>query len=235
MEYDKTPGIRIGIIPDGNRRAAKRLMKRPWMGHKWGIEKLRELFKWSRELDIKEITVYAFSLKNFNRPKEEFDFLMNLFRKEFDHLKNDPEIYENKIKINFIGRINLFAQDIQEKMKELEERTKNHDKYIINFAMAYDGRAEVVDTIKKIATQVKEGKIKIEDIDEDLIKKNLYMDNDVDLIIRTSGEKRTSSFLPLQADYAELVFIENYWPDLTKEQFVEAINNFKSRERRFGK
>lgn len=227
--------LKIAVIPDGNRRAAKRLMKMPWMGHEWGVKKFKELTKWCRELNIKELTIYAFSLKNFSRPKKEFDFLMELFRRESDALKDDREIYENKIKINFIGRTYLFDKDIQERMKDLMERTKDHDKYIINFAMAYDGRAEVVDTIKKIAQQVKEGKIKIEDIDEDLVKKNLYIDSDVDLVIRTSGEKRTSSFLPLQADYAELVFIDDFWPDLTKEQFVEAINDFKKRERRFGK
>lgn len=229
------PELRIGVIPDGNRRAAKRLMKMPWMGHAWGAEKTRELLRWCKELDIKEITFYAFSLKNFNRPKEEFDFLMQLFKKELTRIKDDKEIHEDNLKIRFIGRLNMFDKELQEKMQQVMEATKNYNKHIINFAMAYDGRAEVIDAVKKIAKQVKEGKLNIEDINEDVIKKNLYISSNVDLIIRTSGEKRTSSFLPLQADYAELVFIDDYWPDLKKEQFIAAIEDFKSRERRFGK
>jgi len=234
-EYTKQEELRIAVIPDGNRRASKRLMKNPFMGHAWGVDKTKELIGWCRELNIKEITLYAFSLKNFNRPKKEFDFLMKLFVKAFKENKDDPEIHENRVKIDFIGRIHMFPKEVQEAMHNLMEATKNYYKFRINIAMAYDGRAEAVDAIKKIAKQVKEGKIKIEDIDEDLVKKNLYMSSDVDLIIRTSGEKRTSSFLPLQADYAELVFIEDYWPDLKKEQFVDAINDFKKRDRRFGK
>ncbi len=232
---EKEPEIRIGVIPDGNRRAAKRLMKQPWMGHTWGVEKTRELLRWCKELDIKEITFYAFSLKNFNRPKKEFDFLMQLFKKELTRIKDDKEIHQDNIKIRFIGRLNMFDKELQEKMQQVMEATKNYNKHIINFAMAYDGRAEVIDAVKKIVKQVKEGKLDIEDINEDVIKKNLYISNDVDLIIRTSGEKRTSSFLPMQADYAELVFIDDYWPNLKKEQFIAAIEDFKSRERRFGK
>lgn len=232
---EKQDGMSIAVIPDGNRRAAKRLMKQSWMGHTWGVEKTRELLRWCKEFDIKEITFYAFSLKNFNRPKEEFDFLMQLFKKELTRIKDDKEIHQNNIKIRFIGRLNMFDKELQEKMQQVMEATKSYNKHIINFAMAYDGRAEVIDAVKKIAKQVKEGKLDIEDINEEVIKKNLYISNDVDLIIRTSGEKRTSSFLPLQADYAELVFIDDYWPDLKKEQFIAAIKDFKNRERRFGK
>jgi len=229
------PNITLAIIPDGNRRAAKRLMQQPWKGHEWGLEKTKEVLRWCRELNIREVTFYAFSLKNFNRPKKEFDFLMQLFKNGLDQLKIDDDVKNNKIKVNFIGRLHLFDKELQEKMQEISELTKHHTKHIINFAIGYDCRAEIVDAVKKIAKDVKEGKIDLKDIDEALIQKNLYLSRDVDLVIRTSGEKRTSSFLPLQADYAELAFIQSYWPEVTKEEFVSIIEDFKKRDRRFGK
>ena len=132
----------VGIILDGNRRFSRRLMMKPWKGHEWGAKKVEKLFDWCEELGIKELTLYTFSVENFTkRPKEEFDYLMNIFRKEFDKLKEDKRLDENKIRINFIGRIWMFPKDIQEKMGFLMEKTKNYNDYIVNFAMAYGGRA----------------------------------------------------------------------------------------------
>lgn len=225
----------IGVVLDGNRRFAKRLMLKPWKGYEWGTKKLEKLLEWCREYGIKETTFYAFSLKNFNRPKEEFDYLMDLFNKEFDNLKDDPRIYKNKIKINVIGRINLFPKEVQEKMREIMEKTKKHNKYIINFAMAYDGRAEIIDATKKIAKQIKEGKLDIDQINEEIIDKSVYMSSKPDLIIRTSGEHRTSGFLLWQGDYAEWFFCDKFWPEFEKEDFIQALKSYSKRERRFGK
>ncbi len=228
--------LHVAVIPDGNRRAAKRLMLQPWKGHEWGTKKFEDIVDWCREVGVRKLTVYAFSLKNFeSRPKEEINFLFDLFRKEYAQLQNDPRIHEHQIKIQFIGRLELFPKDMQEIMKELMEKTRHYDQYHVTIAMAYDGRAELVDTMKKIAKQVKDGTLQVEDINEEVIADNLYLKDDVDLVIRTSGEKRTSSFLPWQADYAELSFIQDYWPDLTKEEFLACIQEFKQRERRFGK
>jgi tritrans,polycis-undecaprenyl-diphosphate synthase [geranylgeranyl-diphosphate specific] len=225
----------IGIILDGNRRFSKKLMKEPWKGHEYGAKKVEKLFDWCRELNIREITLYAFSIENFNRPKKEFDFLMNIFRKEFKKLLNDPRIYNNKIKIKFIGRIQMLPEDLQEVFKEIEKKTKDHDQYKVNFAIAYGGRAELIDTTKKIAQKVKEGKLDINEINEDLFMQNLYLSSEPDLIIRTSGEQRTSGFLIWQGSYSELYFCKKFWPEFEKEDLIQAIEDFKSRQRRFGK
>jgi tritrans,polycis-undecaprenyl-diphosphate synthase [geranylgeranyl-diphosphate specific] len=225
----------IGIILDGNRRFAKRLMAKPWKGHEWGAKKVEKLLEWCKDFNIKELTLYAFSLQNFNRPKKEFDYLMDIFRKEFNNLKQDKRLHENKIKIRFIGRINLFPKDIQKIMKEIMELTKNYNNYTINFAMAYGGREEVIDAVKKIAEQVKENKININKINEEVFDKNLYLDSEPDLIIRTGGEKRTSNFLIWQSSYSEWFFLEKMWPEFEKEDLGQVIKEFNKRERRFGR
>ncbi len=224
----------IGIILDGNRRFAKRLMIKPWKGHEWGVKKLEKLLNWCRELDIKELTLYAFSIDNFNRPKEEFDYLMDVFRDSFDRLKNDPRIDKYKIRINIIGRINLFPKDLQKKMYYIMNKTKNYKNYIINFAMAYGGRAEIIDAVKKIAEQIKKGKLNIKNINEKLFAKNLYLNSEPDLIIRTGGEKRTSDFLNFQSGYSEWIFLDKLWPEFDKKDFISCIYQYKLRARRFG-
>ena len=225
----------IGIILDGNRRFAKRLMLKPWKGHEWGAKKIEKLFEWCKDLNIREMTLYAFSIQNFNRPKEEFDYLMELFRKEFDNYKDNTKIHKNKIRINVIGRIWMFPKDIQEKMHEIMDKTKKYNQHIVNFAMAYGGREEVIDAVKKIGEQVKQGKLNIEEINEETFSKNLYSSDEPDLIIRTGGEKRTSNFLIWQSHYSEWFFLEKFWPDFEKEDLINVIEDYKNRERRFGK
>ena len=233
MEKNKVPK-HIGIILDGNRRLARRLMLKPYKGHEWGAKKVEKLFDWCKELGVREITLYSFSVENFNRPKEEFDYLMKLFKKEFDRLKNDKRLDEDKVRINFIGRIWMFPKELQETMHELMEKTKNYDNYIVNFAMAYGGRAEVIDAVKKIAEQVKKDKIDVNSINEESFSRNLYITDEPDLIIRTGGEKRTSNFLIWQSHYSEWFFLEKMWPEFEKEDLVKVINEFSKRDRRFG-
>src|SRR3989344_915456 len=162
----------IGLILDGNRTFSRRLMLKPWRGHEFGAKKVEKLFEWIKELGIKELTLYAFSIYNFNRPKEEFDYLMKLFRESFEKAIKDKRIHEDKIRINFIGRIHMFPKDVQEKMQELMEVTKKYDSYIVNFAMAYGGKTEVIDATKKIAEQIKKGKLNINEINEETFSKN---------------------------------------------------------------
>ena len=224
----------VGIIIDGNRRFARRLMLKPWKGHEWGAKKVEKLLNWSREYKIKELTLYAFSQENFDRPKKEFNYLMNLFKEEFTRLKEDPR-WKDEIRVNFIGRIWMFPQDIQKIMKDLMEMTKNNDKYIINFAMAYSGRAEIIDATKKIANLVKKGLIDIDNINDEIFSQNLYLESEPDLIIRTS-ESRLSGFLLWQGAYAELEFLPNkLWPEFSKKDFVKCLQEYSRRERRFGK
>ena len=232
MDFENVPR-HVGIILDGNRRFSKKLMLKPWKGHEYGAKKTESLLEWCKELNIKEITLYCFSIENFNRPKEEFNYLMNLFKEEFIKLKDDSRL--NEIKVNFIGRINMFPSDVQDSMNILMEKTKNNKPYTLNFAMAYGGRAEVIDATRKIAEQVKNGKLDVDKINEEVFEKNLYIASEPDLIIRTSGEKRTSGFLIYQGAYAELIFIDKMWPEFEKEDFINAIKEYSNRERRFGK
>ena len=225
----------LGIVLDGNRRFSKRLMLKPFKGHEWGAKKVEALIEWCGEYKIKELTLYAFSIENFDRPKGEFDYLMKLFVKEFKKVSKDKRLYDNKIRVNFIGRINMFPEEVQKAMKDLVEKTKDHNKFILNFAMAYGGRAEIIDATKKIAEQIKKGELDIDSINEEVFSKNLYIESEPDLIIRTS-ESRLSGFLLWQGSYAEIIFLPNVlWPEFSKENFVECINEYNKRQRRFGK
>ena len=224
----------IGIILDGNRRFSKRLMMKPWKGHEWGAEKVEKLFEWCRELGIKELTLYSFSAQNFNRPKLEFDYLINLFKREFTKLLDDERVYNYKVKVNIIGRLWMFPKDLQMLFQKVMEKTKNHNNYQINFAMGYGGREEVIDATRKISEQVKNGKLDIAQINEETFSKNLYIKDEPDLIIRTGGEKRTSNFLIWQSHYSEWFFFEKMWPEFEKEDLIRAIDDYSNRKRRFG-
>jgi tritrans,polycis-undecaprenyl-diphosphate synthase [geranylgeranyl-diphosphate specific] len=222
----------IGIILDGNRRFSKRLMMKPWKGHEWGAKKVEALLEWCKEFGIKELTLYCFSIENFDRPKREFDYLMDLFKREFE---KDERIHKNKIKVNFIGRLWMFPKPLQKIMNKLMKMTEKYDNYTVNFAMAYGGRAEIIDATKQISEQVKKGKLDIKDINEKVFSKNLYLDSEPDLIIRTA-ESRLSGFLLWQGSYAEIIFLPNkLWPEFEKKDFVACLREYDSRERRFGK
>ncbi len=225
----------IGIILDGNRRFAKRLNLSPWKGHEYGSKKLKDLLVWCKDLKIKELTLYCFSMQNFNRPKKEFDYLMTIFRESFNEIMQNKDISKYKIKINVIGRYNLFPKDIQENIERITNKTKEYNNYKVNIALAYGGREEIVDAVKKIAKNVKESKLNPEEINENIISQNLYLESEPDLIIRTGGDKRTSNFLTWQSIYSEWFFIEKMWPEFEKQDLINIIEEFKKRERRFGK
>ena len=150
-------------------------------------------------------------------------------------LKDDKRIYDNNIKINVIGRLWMFPENIQKKIQEIMDRTKNHKKHIINFAMAYGGREEVIDAATKIAKAVKEGKLDIKDINEEVFKNNLYLKDEPELIIRTGGEQRTSNFLAFQGVYSEYLFVDKMWPEFEKKDFINCLEEYTNRKRRFGK
>ncbi len=219
----------VAIVLDGNRRYAKQHMLKPWEGHEKGSKNVENLFDWCDELGIKELTLYAFSYENFKRDKTEVEFLMKLFKKQIEKLEKDERIEKNKIMVNFIGRLNLFPEDIQSSMKRIMEKTKNNDNFKINFAMGYGGRIEIVDAVNKI---IKKG---IKDVDEKTITENLYLSEEPELVIRTGGEKRVSNFLIWQSYYSEWYFTDKLWPEFTKEELVKAIEDFGKRERRVGR
>ena len=232
--FSKVPS-HLGIIMDGDRTFAKRLMLKPWKGHEFGAKKLQSLLEWCREFKIKELTLYTFSIENFDRPKEEFDMLMKLFEKEGEALLKDPRPHEQKIRFNFIGRLEMFPEKLQKVMKNIMETTKNYSDYIVNVAVAYGGRAEIIDATKKISKQIKEGKIDINSINEEVFRKNLYLESEPDLIIRTS-QSRLSGFLLWQSSYAEIIFLPNVlWPEFNKEHLISCLKEYETRQRKFGK
>jgi tritrans,polycis-undecaprenyl-diphosphate synthase [geranylgeranyl-diphosphate specific] len=224
----------VGIILDGNRRFAKRLMLKPWKGHEWGAEKVEKVLEWGNELGVRELTLYTLSLENFNRPKTEFNYLMELFKKEFKRLSKDPQLQEKEIRINFIGRLWMLDEELQQILKGISNKTKNNSKFTVNFAIAYGGRQEVVDATIKIAEQVKSGELDISKINEETFLNNLWSSSEPDLIIRTGGETRTSNFLNFQAAYSEWIFLEKSWPEFEKEDFISAINEYDTRSIRKG-
>ncbi|MBU0666061.1 MAG: polyprenyl diphosphate synthase [Nanoarchaeota archaeon] len=225
----------VGIILDGNRRFAKRLMMKPWKGHEWGAKKVEELLKWCRDLGVKEITLYSFSMQNLNRPKEEFDYIMNIFKKEFLRILNDDEVMKEGLRVNIIGRIHLLPNDVREVLEKVMEKTKNNKKYIVNFAIAYGGREEVIDAVIRLGKDLKNGKVDVETINEEIFQNYLYIIDEPDLIIRTGGDKRTSNFLIWQSNYSEWFFLEKCWPEFEKEDFLKVLEEFADRERRFGR
>ena len=235
MEIETVPK-HIGIILDGNRRFGKKLTLKPWKGHEWGARKVEELIEWANEYEIKELTLYALAIRNFfSRSKKELNYLFDLFKKEFENLMENENIDKYKIKINLIVRLSLLGKDIQELMNKIMEKTKNNNNKIINFAVAYGGQEEIIDAVKKINEEIKKGKLDINEINENSFKNFLYLRNTPDLIIRTGGEKRTSNFLNYQADYSEWIFLDVMWPEFKKENFIECLNEFSSRKRKFGK
>ena len=235
MEEEKEVPKHVGVILDGNRRFAKRLMLQPWKGHEWGAKKVGKLLEWCNELGVKELTLYAFSMQNFNRPKDEFDYLMKMFTEFFDDPENHKRIHENKIRVRFLGRIHLFPPEVHERMLRFMEDTKEYTEHQVNFAMAYGGREEIIDAIKRIGRKIEAKEITDKEIDEELVSTNLYLDHCPDLIIRTGGDHRTSNFLIWQSHYSEWFFLEKRWPEFEKEDLVQCITEFQQRERRFGK
>ena len=227
----------VAIIMDGNRRYSKLqgnidVVK----GHEIGVDNLEKVLDWSIELGIEIITVYAFSTENFNRPPHEVEGLMNLFVTNFKRLVDHEKIHRNEVKVKVVGRTDLIPESVREAIKEAEDATAKYDKRLFNIAIGYDGRMEIIDSIKKIINQVQAGEITVDDVDEDLVSKNLYTEGlaDPNLIIRTSGEERLSGFLLWQSSYSELYFCETLWPELRKVDFVRAIRSYQERERRFG-
>ena len=229
----------IAIIMDGNRRYAVQQGMPPYKGHELGKDKLKDVVKWCHELGIKILTVFAFSTDNFKRPKEEVEHLMRLFEQDLKRLAEDEKVKENRVRIKVIGEIELLPENVREAAEEVMEKTKDFDNYFFNIAIGYGGREEIVEAMKRIAKDVKEGKLRPEEISKEVISSYLYTSHlpipDPDLILRTSGEERISNFLLWQLAYSELYFADVYWPSFKKTDFLKAILSYQRRQRRYGK
>ena len=226
--------MHVGFILDGNGRwAANKSLPRS-IGHKKGAENVETILKSCRDLGISNVTLYAFSTENWNRPVFEVKALMKLFH--YYLKKKLTALYQENVKVVIIGDVRPFPKVIRDYIKNLEELTKNNDGMLLNLAMNYGGRSEILRATRGIVKWFSDGKIKLKDIDEKLFAKHLYTNgqNDPDLIIRTAGEKRLSNFLLWQSAYSELYFVEKNWPDFNREDLIEALNEFNSRKRRYG-
>ena len=225
--------IHVGIIMDGNGRWAKKRGLARSLGHSAGAKNLKKLLRHIYKRGIKYVSVYAFSTDNFKRSKEEVDYLMKLFIKMFK--TNAKEFIKDKIKVVFSGSRNNLSEELNNAMDDLEEKTKDFENGIFNVCLNYGGRSEIIDATKKIAKLVKDGKLAIEDIDEEVLDNNMYNRlPDLDFVIRTSGEMRTSNFMPWQSTYAEYYFPDTLFPDFDEKQFDIAIEEYQKRSRRFG-
>jgi len=219
----------LGIIMDGNRRWAKSQGLPSFEGHRAGYKKVGELLEWCREAKIETLTLFAFSTENWQRAKDEVDFLLGIFYQVFSH--DIKKLHKNNVRVRLIGRKETLPDNLSKAVKAAEELTQDNVGHNLNLAINYGGRAELVDAFKKII------KNPPEEITEKIITNNLYTagQSDPDLIIRTSGEQRLSGFLTWQSAYSELLFIQHHWPEFSKQDFDDSLANFAQRQRRFGK
>jgi len=225
----------VAIIMDGNGRWAKDKGLPREFGHQNGVNSVKSIVQEAYKSGIEYLTLYAFSMENWDRPSEEVSMLMSLLvntlRDEFD------EIFDKEIKLSAIGEINSLPKNVISELDFIINKTKKNTKMNLTLALSYGGKQEIFNAIKMISDKVKNNLIELNNFDDSIINNHLYTKNlpDVDLLIRTSGEQRISNFLLWQIAYAELYFTDVYWPDFSKDDFNIALENYKSRERRFGK
>jgi len=209
------------------------------IGHWKGADAVENLLDWCEQLDIKIITLYALSAENLDRKDKELEYLYELIHMRLQKLYQDPRIHKNKMRVKGIGRIELLPKSIREILQKLDDVTKGYDNHFLNIALAYGGQFELVDAVKKIGEKIKDGSLKVSDIDKKEIESNLYTSHlpqsSPDMILRTSGEKRLSGFLMWQSAYSELVFMDIFWPEFRKIDLMRAIRIYQERKRRIGK
>lgn len=235
MELDKENFPKhIAIIMDGNRRWAKAKGMPGKAGHKEGAKTLEKIVRYANKIGLGYITVYAFSTENWKRTEDEVGALMTLLQNYLDDYSKRADTENIRVKV--LGDISVLSEGMQKSINNCMERTKNNTGVTFNIALNYGGRNEIVSAVKNIAKEVKDGNLEIEDITEEVISNNLYTkgEPDPDLVIRTSGELRTSNFLPWQIVYSEFVFLDKLWPDFTEEDLDSAILEYQRRNRKFG-
>lgn len=236
MEFEKEQLPKhIAIIMDGNRRWAKAKGMPIAFGHKEGAKTLEKIVRYANKIGLEYITVYAFSTENWKRAEEEVKSLMLILQ---NYIETYTKVADSEnVKVQFLGDTSALKPKMQEGIKKIVERTKNNTGVHFNIALNYGGRGELVKAVKEIAEDVENKRLKIEDINEEIIASKLYTANqpDPDLVIRTSGEMRTSGFLTWQSVYSELLFINKYWPDFSEKDLDDAIIEYQKRTRRLGK
>ena len=226
----------VAIIQDGNRRYADKIGESRAYGHVCGALTTENVLWWCIDLGIKQLTLYSFSTENYGRPKDELASLFSLFEKRFDDLYAENQIYAKEVQVRMIGERDLLPNHVLRSVERVEEATRHFKKHSLNFALAYGGRQEIVDVVRSIATLVENNAIDVDEIDETMLAELFYSNNalaDVDLIIRSGGEERTSNFLPWQANGNECCsyFCAPYWPEFRRIDLLRAVRTFQERER----
>ena len=228
----------LGIILDGNRRWAIARSGIVYEGHRYGARTSERFLEWCLDLDIKTVTLYAFSMENFHRSKNEVDGIFRILEDEARKLLKDPRLRENEVRVKALGRLDLLPPSLQQVFRELEGATESYSQHYLNLALAYGGRTEIIDAARKIASDVQTGSTRPEEINEQFFMKYLYtahLPNPYpDLVIRTSGEERLSGFLLWQSAYSEFCFLDVYWPEFRRIDLLRAVRTYQKRQRRFG-
>lgn len=233
LDKDRVPR-HVAIIMDGNGRWAKAKRLPRIAGHREGVKSVREVVRASGDMGIKVLTLYAFSIENWKRSHRQVSALMHLFQ---EFLKKElPRLNKNRVKLQAIGRLKDLPLGVQEALEKTRESTAKNEGLLLNLALNYGGRSEIVDAVRNLINDVQKGIRRIEEVDEEMFQKYLYTAGlpDPDLLIRTSGEYRLSNFLPYQTSYSEIWITSIHWPDFKQEHLLEALLNYQSRERRFG-
>lgn len=225
----------VAVIMDGNGRWAKQRGLPRFMGHRRGVDALKDLLRCCRDWGVEALTAYAFSTENWGRPSEEVEFLMTLFERV---LRQElREMMEEDVRIRFVGNLSVLPRSLQAEIEKSVAETANNQGIQFTVATNYGGRQEIIQACRTIAQQVQQGNLNPDDIDEALFDRHLYTAGicDPDLLIRTSGEMRLSNFLLWQMAYAEIYVTDTLWPDFDRDQFHQALSAYQQRERRFGK
>lgn len=224
----------VGIILDGNRRWAVSRKLKPWQGHPFGAEKFEKFLEWCVDLKIPMVSAYVLSTENLDRPKREVDALLNLFQKELEKLEGEKRSFLDRyeIRMKFIGDLTRLPTGLRSVMGKIMKRTEKYNSRVFNLLVAYGGKFELTQAVKKIARKAIETGVVT--VTEKTIKDNLMVKDDIDLLIRTGGSKRISNFMPWQVSYAEMIVLKKYWPEITKRDLVRCIEEYSRRQRRFG-
>lgn len=235
MTKKETPQ-HIGIILDGNRRAAKSLRIPMEIGYEIGSEKLEEVLEWLWDLGVKVVSVWIFSTDNFDREIDQVSTIMKMAEAKTKKIRDDKKIHDRGVQVRYSGDLTLLPESLRQQIDITEETTENYSNHILNVCLAYGGRAEITFAMKKIANLVANEKLTVDQIDEELITEHLYTNGlpDPELIIRTSGSARLSGFLMWQSTYSELYFTDVLWPHFRKIDLLRAIRDYQGRKRNFG-
>jgi len=230
----------VAFILDGNRRWARSRGLPPWLGHRHGAEKAEEVLRWCYDLGVKTVTLYVLSTENLmRRSREEVEEIIKLLEEKIEELKTSGEVEKRRVRVKFIGDRASLPPSLLSKIEDLERYTARFSERFLNIAVAYGGRREIIDAVRRLVMDVQAGKLSVEDINEEVFQRYLYTGDlpypDPDLVIRTSGEERISNFLLWQIAYSELVFLDVLWPEFRKIDLLRAIRVYQSRQRRFGR